>query len=165
TPIRVVCQNTLILAMEDGEKSIKVRHTKTMSKRLAEVPDILGIASNVYNIAEKSFQALAKITLNKKRLDTYLEAVFPPTKKQKQKNKYLKKWDYITELFEIGDPDLPDGRGTLWSAYNAVTQFEDYRQSNEISSDRRLNRIWFGAGADLKLKAFEKAMELASSWN
>jgi phage/plasmid-like protein (TIGR03299 family) len=32
TPIRVVCQNTLILALETGEKAYAVRHTKHMDE-------------------------------------------------------------------------------------------------------------------------------------
>ena len=54
-------------------------------------------------------------------------------------------------------------RGTLWAAYNAVTQFEDYRQSTREAPEKRLNRVWFGDGATLKVHAFEAAKELALS--
>ena len=45
----------------------------------------------------------------------------------------------------------------LWGAHNSVTRFEDYRHANEAWPDRRLNRIWFGQGADLKLHALQQA--------
>lgn len=30
--------------------------------------------------------------------------------------------------------------------------------------EQRLDRAWFGGGADIKLKALEKATELAATW-
>ena len=53
---------------------------------------------------------------------------------------------------------------TLWGAYNSVTRFEDYRHANEAGPDRRLNRIWFGQGADLKLHALQQADALRQQW-
>ena len=38
TPTRGVCENTLILALADGQKTITVRHSKLMHHRLTEVP-------------------------------------------------------------------------------------------------------------------------------
>jgi transposase InsO family protein len=61
---------------------------------------------------------------------------------------------------------LPGVRGTLWAAYNAITRFEDYKQpqQNELP-DQRLERTWFGGGADIKLKALEKATQLSVDWS
>jgi len=46
----------------------------------------------------------------------------------------------------------------LWAAYNAIARFGRYkqRQQDELP-DQRLERRWFGCGADMKLKALEKA--------
>jgi len=48
----------------------------------------------------------------------------------------------------------------MWALYNAVTRAEDYRKTNEASPEARLDRIWFGRGADLKISALEHALEL-----
>jgi hypothetical protein len=66
------------------------------------------------------------------------------------------RWDFLREIFE-GQPDLqsPGVRGTLWSAYNAVSELQD----------QRLERTWFGSGAEIKLKALSKAKELSANWN
>ena len=56
-------------------------------------------------------------------------------------------------------------RGTLWSAYNAITMFEDYKQPPvEEMPEQRLDRAWFGGGAEIKVKALDKALELAVAW-
>ena len=47
---------------------------------------------------------------------------------------------------------------------NAVTWYEDYRQANEAGPDRRLNRVWFGQGADIKLNALIVAKALQQRW-
>jgi hypothetical protein len=55
---------------------------------------------------------------------------------------------------------------TLWGAYNAITRFEDFKQpQQEELQDQRLERTWFGGGADIKLKALSKAKELSANWN
>jgi phage/plasmid-like protein (TIGR03299 family) len=164
TPIRVVCQNTLILALEKEGRAVKVRHTKSMLFRLSEVPELLEIFRSVYDSAAQSFQDLVDTRLDTARFESYLEALFPRSAKQIEKNKQPESWDHVTEIFENIDPYFSYIKGTMWAAYNAVTQYEDYRIAKEASQDRRLNRVWFGKGADLKLKAFQKAEEFAHAW-
>ena len=74
---------------------------------------------------------------------------------------------FLREVFETSqDLQLPGVRGTLWGAYNAITRFEDYKQpQQEDQPDQRLERTWFGGGADTKLKALANAAEFANSWN
>jgi hypothetical protein len=97
-------------------------------------------------------------------LTTYLEALYPRTEQQRKKHQWPERWGQVAELFEQGDPDLPQVRGTLWAAYNAVTRHEDYRHAKEAGPDRRLHRTWFGAGADLKLTAVREAEEFSKQW-
>lgn len=50
-------------------------------------------------------------------------------------------------------------RGSLWAAYNGVTELIDHRITKQ-SIDRKLNSVWFGDGAVLKGKAYKAAMEI-----
>jgi len=113
------------------------------------------------------FKQLAKIQMKDGRLEHYLEAVFPRSDAQKKKGERPLRWEFLREILETeANLQLPGVRGTLWGAYNAITWFEDYKQpQQEEQPDRRLERTWFGGGADTKLKALTKAAELASSWN
>jgi phage/plasmid-like protein (TIGR03299 family) len=161
TPIRVVCQNTLNFALQDGNQSVRVRHTGDLHKRLSEVPEMLGIINETYAKAGALFSEFASIRFGTVRFDQYLEGVFPRTERQKSEKKRPERWDRVTALFEKGDPGINEGRGTLWAAYNAVIRDEDYRHSTERGPDRRLSRVWFGAGADLKYRALRVAQEFA----
>jgi phage/plasmid-like protein (TIGR03299 family) len=166
TSVRVVCQNTLMLAMKDGQKSYIVRHSKNMLYRLDELSEFISIMQEVFLNAAQEFKRLAKVQMIQGRMNKYLEALFPLTDSQKKKNITPPKWMHIKEVFE-SRPDLQMAgvRGTLWGAYNAVVAFEDYRQlKQEEPRDQRLERTWFGSGAELKQKALEKANELATAW-
>lgn len=167
TSVRVVCQNTLIMAMEDGQKTYRVRHSKKMQFRLDELAEFMAITQDVYLKTEERFRRLATINMKGDRLETYFKAVYPLSEPQKKKGEKPERWAFLTELFE-GQPDLqlPGVRGTLWAAYNAVTTFEDYKQpQQEEIQEQRLERTWFGGGADIKLRALDKAQELAAGWN
>ena len=164
TSVRVVCQNTLMLAMEDGQKAYRVRHSKKMQFKLEELADFLAITQEVFLKAEECFRRLAKIQMVEDRLERYFESVFPLSAAQKRNDKKSPRWEFLQKIFH-GQPDLqlPDVRGTLWGAYNAITRFEDYKQpQHEEQAEQRLERTWFGGGADIKLKALEKANELAA---
>lgn len=166
TSVRVVCQNTLMLAMDDGQKAYIVRHSKNMLLRLDELAEFLSITQKVFLKAEQEFKRLARVEMVKGRMNKYLETLFPLTEAQKKKDETPPKWLHIKKVFE-SRPDLQlDGvRGTLWGAYNAVAAFEDYRQpKQEELADQRLERTWFGSGAELKQKALEKASEFANAW-
>lgn len=166
TSVRVVCQNTLMMAMKDGQKAYRVRHSKLMQFRLDELSEFLAITQEVFQTAEQIFKQLAKIQMTGGRMNEYLEAVFPRTEVQKKKAEEPRRWSYLYEVFETQpDLQLPGVKGTLWGAYNAITRFEDYKQpQQEELPDQRLERAWFGGGADIKLKALDKASELANIW-
>jgi phage/plasmid-like protein (TIGR03299 family) len=167
TTIRVVCQNTLMMAMEDGQKAYRVRHSKQMQFRLEELAEFLAITQEVFLKAEEQFRMMAKISMIEDRLEHYFEAVFPRNAAQKKSGHTPARWEHVRKVFETQeDLQLPGVRGTLWGAYNAITRFEDYKQPQQVElPDQRLERTWFGGGADIKLRALIKASELATTWN
>jgi phage/plasmid-like protein (TIGR03299 family) len=165
TSIRVVCQNTLMLALNNGAKAFTVRHSKRMADRLEEVADILRIAREVYEESASIFRQMAKVQLDAAALAEYLDLVFPKTAGQKERGEEPERWTHVRETFEtLPDLNLPGVKGTLWAAYNAITRFEDYKHSrNEEDSSERLERMWFGSSADTKLTALLQAKEFAST--
>src|SRR5437763_6606816 len=48
TTVRVVCQNTLMLAMDDGQKAYRVRHSRKMQLKLEELAEFLSITQEVF---------------------------------------------------------------------------------------------------------------------
>lgn len=161
TAVRVVCQNTLMMSLEDGQSAYRVRHSKRTTDRLDEVARLIAAANEVYASAAKLFKAMAARQLKAEAFDSYLEMVFPRTSRQKSEGEAPERWGHIRSLFrEHEDLQLPGVKDTLWGAYNAITFFEDHKLNDRESDDGRLNRVWFGSGSEIKLRALEKAREL-----
>ena len=164
TAIRVVCQNTLMLALDDGQAAFRVRHSKIMSDRLREIGNLIAAANQVYAEAVALFQRLAKVEAKADLLNKYLEAVYPKSAAQKRKGEMPPKWGYVRTLYEtLPDLQMAGVRGTLWAAFNAITRFEDYRVVQGELGAARLDRVWFGTGAEIKLRALRAAAELAQA--
>jgi len=163
TAVRVVCQNTLMMSLEDGQAAHRVRHSRKTTDRLGEVADLIAAANEVYASAAKLFKAMAAKKLEDQAFKAYLDMVFPRTSRQKSEGEVPERWTHIGRLFrEHQDLQLPGVKDTLWGAYNAITYFEDHKLSDRESRDGRLNRVWFGNGSEIKLRALEKARELVA---
>jgi phage/plasmid-like protein (TIGR03299 family) len=165
TAVRVVCQNTLMLALQDGQQAFRVRHSLKMGERLDEIGKLIAEVNAAYAKAAETFRRLAEVNVkNEAMLDEYLGALFPRSPAQQRDRSNPPKWDEVKYLFETRpDLQLPGVRGTLWGAYNAVTAFEDYRLARDDTPAKRLDRVWFGSGADLKARALAKALDLAAA--
>jgi len=164
TAVRVVCQNTLMLSLQDGQQAFRVRHSQKMDKRPAEIGDLIAAANAAYAKAAEAFQHLARTQVKSDAvLGEYLNALFPRSPAQERDLTTPPKWGEVKHLFETRqDLQLPGVKGTLWAAYNAVTTFEDYREARDDTPAKRLERVWFGSGADLKVKALDQALKMAA---
>ena len=75
TARRVVCQNTLMLALQDGQPAFRVRHSKIMTDRLRAISDLIAIAETVCRGA-CSVPAHRPNRVVHGLLNRYLEVVF-----------------------------------------------------------------------------------------
>jgi phage/plasmid-like protein (TIGR03299 family) len=155
TPIRVVCQNTLNFALKDRSGAISVRHTRNIADHLAtaQAAELKRIIEKAFKDAETLFGKMALISLSTERTDVILELLFPRSERQKKAGLEPERWHRIKSILDNAAVTPIETKGTLWALYNAITRDEDYRKSPEASSEARLERVWFGSGHDLKLKA------------
>lgn len=164
TPIRVVCQNTLIAALKDG-KTINVPHLKDVKERLEKSKEVLGIIDDAYKNIEANFKKMVEYELKQEKIEKYLEAVFPVSmnknelEREAENRGILQQRGLSFSLFEAGKGNNVKGvSGTLWAAYNGVTEMVDYNR--KVYGGRRLNSIWFGEGSKVKIKAYYEAISL-----
>ncbi len=168
TPIRVVCQNTLNIALSGAQARASLRHTATIGLRVEEVREQLGIIHAKFGIFEEAAKRLAAVQLTREAFGNYLKNVgLAPEDKEKAPTRAKKIMEEVIQLFEMGKgANLPGARGTAWGAFNAVAEYADYvRASREKDGDdgahSRAKSILFGSGAALKQKAWDKALALA----
>ena len=100
--------------------------------------------------------ALRKVT--DKQLMDYVKALVPqnPDAKFQTRNENIRQ--AILELHETGQ-GAEMSRGSLWGAFNAVTEYSDHVQHSRDTT-KQLKSIWFGSGEKLKLKAFGLAQKM-----
>ena len=155
TPIQVVCQNTLNFAMKRGSGAISVRHTRNVARHLAtaQATELKQIIEKAFKEAGTLFGNMALKTLTAEHTDSVLEILFPRTVDQKEARLEPKRWRRIKHILDDNTVTLSGTKYTLWALYNAITRDEDYRPSRAVSAEARLERVWFGSGHDLKIKA------------
>lgn len=161
TPIRVVCANTLSMALARGERAgWTFHHTGDLDRKIAEARAALGLAHRFFTGFGERVDLLAGYRPTRAQLDGYFRALYPDPKKGDSATARSHR-SALYGLFERGrGNDMPQVQGTLWAAYNAVTEHVDH----EVGRDRRarLESAWWGDGAKLKSRALTLATDLAT---
>jgi phage/plasmid-like protein (TIGR03299 family) len=157
TPIRVVCMNTLNQALSSATTKVHIRHTGNIKTKVLEAQRILGIAIDYFEQIGNAFKVFAGRELTDAEFQTYIGDLIPGTSKRSEniKNK-------IEELYFTGIGSEMSGT-SLWGAYNAVTEYVDHHRIDwNKRPDKYLASITYGTGAEIKTKAYQKAIELVS---
>ena len=128
TPVRVVCQNTLMMALK-GDPLMRIAHTRGVSVRMEEVQEAIVFITSTYDAIAEKFHRLAVVSVNKERLDQYVERVLPLSKTDERRRKKTEQHRReVKTLFESGrGNDAEKVKGTLWAAYNGITEFADHQ--------------------------------------
>lgn len=169
TPIRVVCNNTLSMAINsEASKLIRIKHTKNVAANLESVQEIMNLADQEFQATAEQYRMLTTKDINSKDLEKYIKIVFNTTAKLVEvggntadlSNKRI--IEQIVPLFEKGrGNDMAEIKGTMWAAYNAVNEYLQYERGSDNSN--RMDNMWFGDSARLNKKALETALILAAA--
>lgn len=167
TSVRVVCQNTLELALAEAKKTgnlFRMRHSANVKDRIAEAKDALGVVNKQFTDFNELINEMADMQMSKKSVDKFMKAVGLDENENPRDKETIQQ---ITALFESGMGNKMKGvKGTLWALVNGFTQYVDHnrgtRQTKAFGSveEARLNSAWFGSGRELKNEALEQAVEL-----
>jgi phage/plasmid-like protein (TIGR03299 family) len=161
TPVRVVCQNTLTMALNDGNSSWRVVHHQGIHQRIKQAHEMLGLIKSKFNDLEASFKQMARVKMDKNRLTQYLAQVYPDPKEENKIEMVRRDRGWSEYFFNEGRGNrMPGVAGTLWAAFNGVTEWLDHRKSRQ-NENQRLNSVWLGESARIKNRAFEVAV----GWN
>jgi phage/plasmid-like protein (TIGR03299 family) len=135
TPVRVVCQNTLNMALSGTKQSFKIRHTQTVGGKVAAAREALALANTYLDEFDKQAQALIAKEVTKAQFDKIVNAIYP--RPDKDAKGAVKKWETKVDLLEeIYSSDTVMGAGvagTAWGAFNALTERLDwYRKGRGV---------------------------------
>lgn len=117
TNIRVVCNNTLQLAIRSARRMWKCRHTESIQDRKKQAQISLGLSLNYIGEMKQTAESMARKIINEKQ---FFETLFAQSEMvEKNKEQLILN---IHDIYHKKD-DLTNFRGTAWGMYNAVADF------------------------------------------
>ena len=162
TSIRVVCNNTLQIALGDNRGAVKVPHRSEFNADA--VKQQLGITVAPWNRFVSKMKDLVACPVDPDSVDGLLRRMLtypgqpgqaPVVNEQAMRS--------VRALYDGGDrgAQLASSRGTAWGVVNSVTEYIDHHRRAR-SDDHRRDAAWFGQGAQIKQRAWDEVMKLVA---
>lgn len=164
TTIRVVCNNTLAIAVNGVPQAIKVPHSTRFDAQA--VKQQLGIAVSQWDGFMYRMRMLAERKVKSHEAMNYFLRVLCDVQPGSidsaglANERALKRVQALYEGQGRG-AELEAAKNTAWGLLNAVTEFVDHERRAR-SAEYRIDSAWFGQGAALKQRALDAALQLAA---
>ena len=185
TNIRVVCNNTLAIALRGQSSSagvVKVPHSTKFDAD--KVKQQLGISVRAWDEHMYEMKQLSQRRVTQGEAAAYFDAVFNNTSMSvaDQEENIIQFYRNVANPNPVKEKSEPNGRAmtkvmdmfngqgrgaelssakdTAYGLLCSITEFADHER-RAMSTDHRLDSAWFGAGAALKQRGLEQALRLA----
>lgn len=164
TTIRVVCNNTLAIAVNGASQAIKVPHSTRFDAQA--VKQQLGIAVSQWDGFMYRMRMLAERKVKSHEAMNYFLRVLCDVQPGSidsaglANERALKRVQALYEGQGRG-AELEAAKNTAWGLLNAVTEYVDHERRAR-SAEYRIDSAWFGQGAALKQRALDAALQLAA---
>jgi len=121
TPIRVVCNNTLTLALRGAVNKVQIRHTYSAHDKLDAAKETLGLIKQGDNAHMDYFNKLLDINVSEGEvIDLFINAYKIDTNNLSTKGRNILESNLDYYYKGLGQSDYV---GTGWGAFNAVTGY------------------------------------------
>lgn len=160
TPVRVVCNNTLTLALDSKVTNMaKISHRRVFNPE--NVKEMLGIATDKLSKYKEFASFLGSKKAKNEDIVEYFTRIFPVTGSSENKKKEISKNASLAMSVLHTQPGSEFAEGSWWQPLNAVTYVTDHLIGRTV--DSRLSSAWYGYNKGLKVRAVELAVEMAEA--
>lgn len=163
TPIRVVCQNTLNLALNTAKRTWTSKHTENVMSRVHEARETLMLAEAYMGGLGREIDSLSRIKLTDKKVMEFMQEFFPVTEDMSdvtKKNNFRLLEDMKRRYWNA--PDLANIGKNGYRFINAVSDFATHadplRKTKNYNDNLFLRTI---EGNPLIDKAYKMVLEAA----
>lgn len=177
TPTRVVCANTLAVALSNGANRVVIKHTKSALDKIKEAGRLMGLVSKRSEATTEILNAMAKVQITDDQLTEYIKMVFLTKEEMKRlaETGDHRKAEISTRTIgvmeEIADfaltgvgQDVLSTKGTLFGAYSGVTGWLFNKKEYKTDDARMKSLVLEGTDYNLNNKAFLTAQSLINEW-
>lgn len=161
---RVVCNNTLNIALSENGKSIKIKHTNAYEEKFKQAQKMQsGIKQSVASI-EGKLTELAQRKVDKVSMEKIFERLFRTEQKEDVPTRTKNTIRDILLTYENNDNNqFPEQKGTAYNLLNACTNWSDHQRPVRETKNRvdlspeqmRSESALFGVGETFKESALE----------
>jgi len=147
-----------------ASRQVSVRHTRSATERVDEARRVLGLSLKYFDVFGQRCQAMSAKKLTQRMLHEYFSMVVPTPEPGRDSSQVRRIHQALAHLFEEGrGNERRQVRGTLWAAYNSVTEYVDHIRGVRKDGTPRGNwaeSALFGSGDALKQRAYLAAVAL-----
>lgn len=159
TTVRVVCSNTLSLALQ-GDKTGRSRVTHRSVFDPSKMKSELGLFDTAWDEFKKNITSMSKTKIDDMKARNFIRDLIKNPEKDDDKQSYTVDKDVIAIMDRYKNGMGSDmSYGTVWGLLNGITENVDHGGRQRIP-DHQLWSSWYGKGANLKTEAYVKALEL-----
>jgi len=164
TTVRVVCMNTLRMALLGGAEGTAghvVRHQGNVTEQLVNIQNMLGLAQLQMEADDLVFKKMSTLELNSEMINDFLDALYPRADHMEAMRQSVERHRQHIMALTTSGTGANIGRPSLWTLYNAATEHIDY-----YAGGRARDRVQYalnGGGNDLRNRAFATAAQLAGA--
>lgn len=164
TTVRVVCNNTLSIAINGASQAIKVPHSTRFDPHT--VKQQLGITVSQWDDFMYRMRTLAACPIKDHEAKDYLRSVLCEAQTGKPERSGLSNERALNKVLSLYEgrgrgAQLEAAKGTAWGLLNSVTEYVDHERRAR-NSEYRMDTAWFGQGAAIKQKALNAALLLVA---
>ena len=140
TPIRVVCNNTLNLALRTAKRSWSMIHTGDISGKIEEAKNTLLLADEYMTALGQEFENLRKIKLSEKQVLDYIKILLPMEENYSLLQKRgVEKLRADMKMRYFDAPDLKDVGNNGYRFVNAVSDFATHSTPRRKTANYKEN--------------------------
>ena len=140
TPVRVVCNNTLNLALETTKRSWSTRHIGDLAGKLHQAKETLGLAQEYMKKLDEDADRLASTKLSDAEIESIVSFIFPidyiKDTKRKIENTNKMRNDFMTCYMM---PDIAQYRNTAYGLVNAASDMAGHMAPSRVTSNYAQN--------------------------
>lgn len=157
TPTRVVCQNTLNVALGNLRQNGKIRHTQSAEERMNAAAEMFRHANSYFTAFDEQAKELFAKPVTDKQFANLLDRVIGKAPAENTKGaatKYENKRGMFMQAWN-GAPNAGI-KGTAWGAFNALTEANQWGRNIQNTERGEENFYAAGSGFDIPTNAFRQ---------
>ena len=142
TPIRVVCQNTLTLALSTAKRTWSTKHCGDIQGKMDDARNTLGFAASYMENLKEEADKLTQVVVLAPQFADFLMKMFPTNSKmsERQVANVENQRKAVAEIYNHKD-DIQKFHGTAYGVRNAIADHLPHMSPSRITSSYRENNF------------------------